>query len=139
MQEFVLNALEVYFQCRQRTGEPMMDFDSFIANELNVDTIMSLLDNNIPCTMELDDTFRGYFVEFLSTHLEAIRGLTAIRHRCEATENESAANLCWWQWRAELLRVLNNFVQDLLQRVSFSKWQQGFSASILLILHYTDR
>lgn len=61
-------------------------------------------------------------MEFLQTHLAAIRSLTAIRHRCEANEaegNEQAANLCWWQWRAELLRTLNDFVQDLVQRVSF--------------------
>lgn len=113
-------ALEVYFQCRESTGEGMIDLEE-IFSKMEHDLKNQLLEaieplDAIQCARNLYDSVFAIVEEFFGDLLVRVRNLGTIRRRCETLTNPNEENTCWWQYRAQLVISLAETITDFQAR-----------------------
>lgn len=113
-------ALEVYFQCRETTGEEMIDLEHMFS-QLEQDLKNQLLEaieplDAVECARDLFDSVLAIGQEFFGDLLVRVRNLGTIRRRCETTINPNEQNTCWWQYRAQLVISLADTITDFQNR-----------------------
>lgn len=82
----------------------------------------------VQCARNLYDAGFAIISQFFGDFLERARNLGTIRRRCESTINANEQNMCWWQYRAQLVVTLADTITDFRTRFA------NFDATALRLL-----